>query len=435
MRPGGGHPPYAADAQPSAATVTTLLIAAAIAGTAGLALSWLAMRGGWRPPIRPLVAAGCLAAVALIFLPHIGSADPESYAAYGREAAVGLNPYTTDPATLAGRGDAYGGIVEPPWQHTASVYGPLATAEQDAAARIAGGGDPRTAVWLLNLAGAAAFVVASLLLLRVARDDTSKARVAVLWAANPLLLWQLVAGAHVDTVEIAFAVGAVAAIRRSALLAGLLAGAAVIVKLPAALVAAGLAWTLRRAPRKLAVFGVTGAVVVIAAYAAAGKHALDQARTASRFVSRATPWRPLATLLDHAWGRSSSRELIGACALVIGIALVALIARSHRDQSFAFPAALLVLAYVLVTPYALPWYDGLAWALVVVLTSSRLDLVLLAHTAVLSLAYIPGRDVPLPSAVDHLTGALRDTFAPTVLGLLVATLMWLGYRRLAAHPG
>jgi hypothetical protein len=82
-------------------------------------------------------------------------------------------------------------------------------------------------------------------------------------------------------------------------------------------------------------------------------------------------------------------------------------------------AFVLVLAYLLVTPYALPWYDGLAWALAVLLPLTWLDLVLIAHTTVLSLAYIPGRDVALPHAVDTVTSAVRDTAAPTVLGLLV----------------
>src|SRR4051812_22854607 len=157
VRDGGGFPPYAATAHPSPATVTALLIAAAIIGALGVLLCRRALRAGWRPRARPLVLAGCLIAVALTFVPHIGSADPESYAAYGREAAIGIDPYAGDPSALAARGDPYGGIVEPPWQHTPSVYGPLATLEQDAAARIAGD-HPRTAVWLLNVVGAGAFI-------------------------------------------------------------------------------------------------------------------------------------------------------------------------------------------------------------------------------------------------------------------------------------
>jgi hypothetical protein len=413
-----------------------VLIAAVLTGTTGLALGWVALRRGWRPPARPLAVAGCLVAVLLTFLPHVGSADPESYAAYGREAAVGLDPYRDAPDVLANTGDPYGKVVEPPWQHTPSVYGPLATLEQDAAARVAGG-DPRTAVWLLNLVGGLAFIVTTLLLLGLADGAAGRSRVALLWAANPLLLWQLVAGAHLDTLEIALAVAALAVVRRSALAAGLLAGAAVVVKLPAALVAAGIAWTVRASPRRAAAFIGAGAAVVIGPYAAVGFHAFDQARVASKFVSRATPWRPLATLLDHAWGRASARDFISACAIAVGVALFVLLARSRPEVARTAPggpAALLVFAYVLVTPYALPWYDGLAWALFVLVATSRLDLVLIAHTAALSLAYIPGRAVPLPGAVTHLTNALRSAVAPTVLGLLVAAVLVLTWQRRAVQP-
>ncbi|MFL6238852.1 MAG: hypothetical protein ACJ735_05080 [Actinomycetes bacterium] len=424
----GGFPPYAGSAHLSPATVTALLAAAAVTGGLGLLLEWLALRAGWRPSARRLALAGCVVALALCLLPHIGSADPESYAAYGREAAVGIDPYRGDPSALASRGDPYGDIVEAPWQHTPSVYGPLATLEQDAAARIAGG-DPRRAVWLLDLAGALAFAVTTALLLLITEDVASRRRVAVLWAANPLLLWQLVAGGHIDTIEIMLAVAAVAAVRRSRLLAVALMGAAIVVKLPAALVAAGVAWTLRRSARAAAAFVVPTVAVVVGAYVAAGPHALDQARTSSRFVSRATPWRPLATLLDHAWGRSASREVIGACAVVLAAALAVLLIRTVGTAGRATVAAMLVLAYVLVTPYALPWYDGLAWALMVLLVAGPLDLVLLAHTTVLSLAYIPGRAVPLPPGVDGLTSALRDVVAPTALGVLGATAAVLAVRR------
>ena len=411
---GAGLPPYAATANPSAALVTGLLVAAVAFGAVGLLLAWLALRRGWRPPARRLVVAGCLVAGAFVLLPHIGSADPESYAAYGREAAVGIDPYAADPSTLTARGDAYGAIVERPWQHTPSVYGPVATAEAQAAVRIAGD-NPRTAVWLLDLVGALAFIATALLLFRLADDDDGRARAAVFWAANPLLLWQLVAGGHVDTLEIALAVGSVALIRRAPLLAGVLVGGAIAVKLPAALVAAGLAWTLRRTPRRVVAFGAGALAVLVAGYATAGSHAFDQARVASRYVSRATPWRPLATALDHAWGRPTSREFIGSVAVLIGIGVVAALVRSLPDRApttAAHPALVLVLAYVLVTPYALPWYDGLAWALIVAVPASRFDLVLLAHTSVLSLAYIPGRDVALPPGIDDLTGALRDVLAP-----------------------
>ena len=49
-------------------------------------------------------------------------------------------------------------------------------------------------------------------------------------------------------------------------------------------------------------------------------------------------------------------------------------------------------AYVLAAPYALPWYDALPWALLPLVATSWRSWLLLAHTTVLSLAYLPGRD-------------------------------------------
>src|SRR4051812_48580165 len=98
VRPGHGFPPYAGTAHPSAGLVTGLLVAAVVTGSAGVLLGWVALRRGWRPPVRRLVIAGCLVAGAMTLLPHIGSADPESYAAYGHEAAIGIDPYAADPS-------------------------------------------------------------------------------------------------------------------------------------------------------------------------------------------------------------------------------------------------------------------------------------------------------------------------------------------------
>jgi hypothetical protein len=79
-------------------------------------------------------------------------------------------------------------------------------------------------------------------------------------------------------------------------------------------------------------------------------------------------------------------------------------------------------AYVLAAPYALPWYDALPWALLPLIAASWRDWVLLAHTGVLSLAYLPGRDaVRLHGALRELTDATRSVVAPILLlGLLVA---------------
>ena len=69
-----------------------------------------------------------------------GISDTASYAAYGRIAAQGGNPYTTTPQQwlLTHHGTAYYQAIGVIWKNTASVYGPLATWIQHLAASIGG---------------------------------------------------------------------------------------------------------------------------------------------------------------------------------------------------------------------------------------------------------------------------------------------------------
>ena len=168
-----------------------------------------AIRGGWSVPARAVLIAGLLAAAALTLVPPFGSSDHLSYAAYGRMLVTGHNPYTTTPAQLAALGDPVARAVQD-WSGSPSVYGPLATAIQ-ALASLAGGTSVRLTVFVLGLANLAAFGVTALLLHRMTRDHPARQlRAALLWAANPLLLQVLVAGAHVDSQAVVFGVAAVA---------------------------------------------------------------------------------------------------------------------------------------------------------------------------------------------------------------------------------
>ncbi|MBV9207809.1 MAG: polyprenol phosphomannose-dependent alpha 1,6 mannosyltransferase MptB [Actinobacteria bacterium] len=206
--PGRAGPPWSLGLHLSPYLAVGLTAAGLAAGTAGLVLVLRAARGGWSVPPRAILAAGLLAAAALTLVPPSGSSDHLSYAAYGRMLVTGHDPYTTTPAQLAALGDPVARAVQD-WPGSPSVYGPLATAIQ-ALASLAGGTSVRLIVSVLGLANLAAFTVTALLLHRMTRrDPASQLRAALLWAANPLLLQVLVAGAHVDTQAVAFGVAAV----------------------------------------------------------------------------------------------------------------------------------------------------------------------------------------------------------------------------------
>ena len=138
-----------------------------------------------------------------------GSSDQLSYAAYGRMVVTGHDPYLTTPAMLARLGDPVARAVQD-WRGSPSVYGSLATGGQALASWI-GGDSARLTVFVLSLLGLAAFAGTGLLLHLLTRGNRERQlRAGLLWTLNPLLLQVLVAGAHVDSQAIVFAVAAIA---------------------------------------------------------------------------------------------------------------------------------------------------------------------------------------------------------------------------------
>jgi hypothetical protein len=318
------------------------------------------------------------------------------------------------------------------WRTTPSVYGPFASGEQALAAWI-GDDSVRLTVFVMSVANVLAFAVTALILYRTSKTGERRLRTALLWTCNPLVLFHLVAGAHNDVLAIAPMVAALAVFGPRAgwarsLAAGALAGVGTAIKLPAVLVAGGPALALLRERRWRSLGGLLalaagGAAVTVTSYALAGPHALDQVREASNMVSFATPWH----LVDESLGRGSQRDVIKTGAMLLGLALFVLLVRALPRQDAEEHqrlAAALVLAWLLVAPYALPWYDGFGWALLALLPWTRIDWILLAHTAALSLAYLPARAparIRLPDDLEWLFTVVRPTVIPwTLLAILTA---------------
>lgn len=445
LGPHTGLPPYSLETEPEPWTVVRLLVVALVLGAVSLGAGMLALRRGWRPPLRGLMIAGALAVVALVLVPPMGSADHLSYAAYGRLAALGHDPYDVTPGQAARGGDPVSKTVEHPWANTTSVYGPVATAEQELASRI-GGTSVRTTVLVLAVFNALAFLLTSVLLYRMARGDPAKqARVALFWAANPLLLYAAVSGMHVDTVMVALLVGSVFALRRSAGVAGALLGLAMAIKLPAALGAVGIAWALRRRFRALVVAGFAALVVFAGLYYTAGPHAFDQLRRASKYISLATPGRLLAENIEPYLGFESTRLLLRAAGYLGMLVLGALIlywghrrfgaadlgplsaakppGPEVRQRLAVWVVGALCIGWLFTAPYALPWYDAFGWAFLALLPASRIDGLFLLRGIVLSLAYVPGR-TGMPQDVEELTMGFRTDIAPYLTtALLVAAVV------------
>jgi len=473
-----GQPPWSFGLHPSPYIAVSLTAAALAAGTVGLVLVLRAIRGGWSVPARAVLVAGLLAAVALTLVPPFGSSDHLSYAAYGRMLVTGHNPYTTTPAQLAALGDPIARAVQD-WARSPSVYGPLATAIQ-ALAALAGGTSVRLTVFVLGLANLAAFAGTALLLHRMTRGNPAwQLRAALLWAANPLLLQVLVAGAHVDSQAVVFAVAAVAVMSgpggpglsgpggpgqgglggraappraggawgvvppaSRAALAGALVGLGFAIKVTIALVGLGLALAVvlraRRQPgpmwrRQLGQLGpaLAGlaagfAVTAGAAVAIGGSAMLRQSTQASDMVSIGSPWRVIRTIIHLAVTGTAATDLVKAGAVALAVLLAVLLVRGLEPVSrAAYPTVVfaLVMAWLFAWPYVLPWYDALGWALLPLVplasggAAEALGWIVLARTAALGFGYLPARqaDAALPPGLGWLQPVIRHGVTPAVL--------------------
>ncbi|MFE9424089.1 hypothetical protein ACFYNO_14115 [Kitasatospora sp. NPDC006697] len=399
--PAGALPPWFTSAHPADPLVWAAVAAVLWLGTAAVLTGLAAVRRGWAPRPGRLLLAGAAAVGGLLCVPALGTTDPLNYAAYGRAAALGLNPYRLTPADLAHRGDPIGVLsVAEPWLHTPSVYGPVATATQWLAS-VGGGTSMLRTVWLLSLLGGAAFLATGALLLRLAGADRGRqVRSQLLWTLNPVLLWDLVAGPHVDTVGAFLLVAAFWAVRRSGAGAGLAVAAATAVKLTMGVFALPFAWGLRRDGRRLAAAVAAGAVALAIGYGLTPQ-AIGNARgVSSGAAADGTAWQLLdrilvVPLLGAAGAQSAMTVLQLVAVALLAVLLLGAIpapAPGERDlvQLTARPALAVVLAYLLGTAYVRPWYDAIAWLLVALLAHSWLDTVLLAHTALLTMVYDPG---------------------------------------------
>ncbi len=471
-----GQPPWSFSVHPSPYLVVALSIAAIAAGTVGLGLSMRAARLGWMLSPRVLLALGVLAAAALALVPPFGSSDHLSYAAYGRIAALGRDPYTMTPAALARLGDPVGRAVRQ-FQTSPSVYGALATAGQALASRI-GGTSVRLTVFVLSVLNVVAFAVTGLLLHWMARGDRARqVRAALLWTANPLLLLVVVAGEHIDSQALVFVIAALAAFSFCSLAgpgwaravlpaacAGALVGLGFAVKISMVLAGAGLAtacalaWNLRKqrdplraSPERARLLAAAGglaagfAAVAAVALAAWGLSSLSPSLKAGSMTSFASPWRAVRALLGLGLGAGAAEDAVKAAAIALAAVLLILLLRqvagrpTRSGRALLAPggnrqlsglaadspvplrdlavmcAAAFAIAWLFAWPYVLPWYDSLAWPLLALVAWSELDWLLLARTSALAFGYLAATGTALPGGLSWLQTAVREGVTPVVL--------------------
>lgn len=365
----------------------------------GLAGMLWANSQGWNPSPRRVFWTAVAAIAVCVNITPVGSSDTASYAAYGRIAALGHDPYVFAPSALPGHDlNPYTALVGTTWQSTKSVYGPVATWIQLFAASI-GGSKPWATIWVILICTAIAFAGAGYLLLRTAANPV---RAGLLWVANPLLIEQLILGGHLDSYVALAGIVAILISRRGASLwhdvvAGLLVGLAGGIKVTAAFVGLGIAVPLlrERAWARLVRTGLVAGATTAALYGFSyGLHALQSTFEASKLVISPSVWRLVQILFDHLYPTHTAgvSTVFGFLwpPLTLAVAWY-LYNRLSPDVPAAVAATCaLTFAWVIVTPWSLPWYTSVAWVTLALLPRNTLTRWLTLATGTLAILHFNG---------------------------------------------
>jgi alpha-1,6-mannosyltransferase len=414
-----------------------LWVAGALA-TFGVAAGLVAVRRGQPVPVRAILIAAGLAILALILVPPVGTTDPLDYAVYGHIVAIGHNPYTMTPYRFRLATHLTGVPLD--WQHTVSVYGPLATSEQYLAARL-GGSSLATTVFWLKLANAVAFVAVAYAANRLFRGDrAARVRAHLLWTANPLIIWATIAGGHLDVLAAALGVAGLLMLDRrglqrpiaAAIGAGICIGAAADIKADFALFGLAVVWALWRKPRELAASAAGALVVLVPSYALAGTYAIKALTIRSSTGYGWGFWKFIFWHLHIPLHLAVPTALV----LLVPVTWLALtrLPAGFEDRPAVRAALALSLAWLLVWPHQFAWYSIMAICVLVLYPASRLDWVALAWLAILTIADMPGlgtgQSTLLAGILQDIEGTLVTKIEPVILlGALVALVVWCRNRR------
>jgi hypothetical protein len=435
------------------AFATYALWLSAIIGGLGLAAALIAVRRGARPSVRALLlVAGVIVAV-LTVLPPVGSTDSLDYMAFGRMVVLGHSPYVMVPVDLKHMHDVVARSIPWEWGRIPSTYGPAATVEQYVAARLGGTSAARIVFWL-KVGNALAFGAVAYVADRLLRHDpAARLRAHLLWTINPLLIWQLIAAAHLDVLAAAAGVlGLVLAAgwpampvpgqeRLGRVLAGsMLVGLAADIKITFVLFGLGLAWAFRHsiAASVVAACGMLG--VLLPSYAWFGRPAVEAVlnrgdrTTADNFYQ-----------LFASDGHSFLMTHIGVIATVVGVGVAIVVLSRLPIRATAQPAIFVALglstAWLFTWQYQLPSYEAMIICLLILVPACWLDWLVIARLTAATVALMPGNPTPPPTrllariSLDDLTITVPIVLLGAVVALVVLCLTARGRpRHKAALP-
>ncbi|HYB16035.1 MAG TPA: hypothetical protein VEF71_11265 [Streptosporangiaceae bacterium] len=434
----GSGPPWWLPLHLGPSVVLLSLWAAAVIAVAGVAAGLVAVSRGARPPVRPLLAGVFLVIAIFTVLPPGGSTDAVSYGIDGSMVVAGHSPYVMTPNEFLATGAQIARNSPRTWQNSLSDYGPLATASEWAAAELGGNSMARITFWL-KLWTSLAFGAVVLLLDWVLKPDPAmRLRGHLLWSANPLMLWEIVASGHIDGIAVAFGLAGIVVLRVDkgsrpgadpgpgrALACGLLIGAAIAIKAPFALFALGAAWALRRHLAALSALAVGCLLALAPPYLVAGRPALTVLFDRGNQVT----WDNLYQVFWRPFGYTTYQpaHLVDvAAALTVIVAVITCLRLPPRVLTLpaVTPALALSLAWVFMWPFQRPWYDVMIIVLLVLYPASRLDWVVLIRLGFAAVTYMDAVGLPHGWLLS-LQMFEGEWITSTARLLTVAALLWL----------
>ncbi|MEV6912448.1 polyprenol phosphomannose-dependent alpha 1,6 mannosyltransferase MptB [Amycolatopsis sp. NPDC051071] len=188
--------------------IPTVSLAMGLAGMAIIVLSWLLLGRFAQPARRRLATQGQLArtialwCAPLLFIPPLFSRDVYSYLAQSEIVARGMDPYSLGPAEALGVSDPLTSGVSNMWRETPAPYGPLLLRLGGWLAPLSSGNIVTGVLLQRGLALIGVILIIWALPRLAQRFGVQPATALWLGAANPLLIFHFVAGAHNDALAI-----------------------------------------------------------------------------------------------------------------------------------------------------------------------------------------------------------------------------------------
>ncbi len=440
-------------AQPAPAGAAAFAgVLAVLFGMALLALAWLwlvrwRLRGGaigWRG-----VSAVMLAwSLPLLLTAPVLSRDVYTYAAQGQMVSLGVSPYLHGPAVL-GATSPFDRLTDPIWRPSVSPYGPaflwldgrlVAWSGHQVLASV-------VALRLVALVGVVAAAAGAALVAR--RLGTDPVVTVLLVACSPLVLLDLVGGAHNDAPMVGLlALAVAAAMSRRLVLATFVCALAAAVKLPAALGLVFIGWTApgspatplwrRAATAAVALAAGAGVLEVLAVTTGLGwgfTRGLSNAGVVHLWLDPSTgigmAIGKLLGLFDLS-GQAAAVSFARAAGLLVAAAAVLVLLRRSGATGLVPALGWALLVAAVLDSAIEPWY--LSWGLVLLSAVDRRSAraVVLAGSALCCFL-----GVPIGSVIVHQLEASRPAVAAggaVATALAVALLAWSGWSRLL-RPG